>query len=1183
MLCLLSLASDPSQGFGDFVFGEFQGNEFLRQGVLPQFGDYELTEELARGGMGVVFQGRQKSLNRPVAIKLILAGHLASKEAVRRFRVEAQAAAKLDHPAIVPVFEVGEIEGQHFLSMKFLEGGNLRERLGEFVPSTRDGASGTLRQQRKIAELISRVAEALDFAHKHGVLHRDIKPTNVLIDHAGQPYLSDFGLAKLLDADESELTHSAAVLGSPSYMAPEQAAGNHGNVTTSTDIYGLGAVLYELLTGRPPFLAETPLATMALVVGAAPTPPRKSNPYIGRDLETIALKCLEKRPQDRYGSVANVVEELQRYLAGKPILARPITRPEQLWRWSRRSPWVAGLTVALVLAVGFGIAGVLWQGYLARANNFELRVALNRSHRLNIEAMIDRGEDSLALAHLADRIRNDPSDWQSAMLATSIVRSRRFLRPLSLPAGHEGAEILHAVMHPAGTLFATASVDGTARVWDADTGAELCRATHTAAVNRVAFSHDGALIVSASSDGSVKVTSVASSEEILKVPHPAAVQFALFEPDGSVFITSASDARIRFFSTTDGGQLSDFSPHSRATHLDVSADWKSLLVGCESGEMSLWDISDVGNPRLRTELPAVPGLVACSLVNQDRYVCVEKGRVSYRSIENSQVIFERDTRLYSPPAVAFRSKLIATPVGSRMAQIFELEGGRTVSDRLFSNYGLVSAAFDSTERWLARGDLDYSVIVTDLLSNRTAVSPLLLSSVPHQLRFSDNGERLFIVSGEIYLQADLPLVSRSAAVYEITGATNERTFRPDTARASLTAASTDGNWFAVADLKGNVHLLDRSFRYVRTLRIVDSQFIVGLAFVNDSRRLVIGGADGRYSVYDVETDQVVWKAVNTGHAAYCYRLSPDGELLAVGADNGHVTLWELESAEQFGETLFHEASLNDVGFSRDGRYLATASDDKTGKLWQVGETKLLLTMRHPAGVQAVKFSPDGKRVVTGSDDFTARIWDLSTGRQQGQAMTHRSVVGNAEFDSSGRRILTSARDGSVRVWDGYSGVAVTPWLMHKTAVREANFSPDGRMVATVDHEAMRIWEADSGLLLTAPDFAESVSGIGFDSMGTRSPFTVDGNHVLWGMVIDEAKLVEVQAPPIPVPSWYPDLLEAIGGQELDENGNLNFLPVGPLSRFRKLDDFRFLTMIEDPEEYYSKVARSWFRGEADGR
>jgi tetratricopeptide (TPR) repeat protein len=343
-------------------------NTTLTTSKVRYFGDYELLNEIARGGMGVVYHARQVSLNRPVALKMVLAGHLATPEHLQRFRTEAEAAARLDHPNIVPIYEIGTHEGQHYYSMKFIEGMNLAQKISDFGFQVSDFRGG--------AKLVAAVARAVHYAHQRGILHRDLKPTNILIDAQGEPHITDFGLAKIMEGNGT-ITLTTGIVGTPGYMPPEQGTGGPKAITVGADVYSLGAILYELLTGRPPFKASTPLETMRQAIEQEPVRPslvaadvrrRKteagarfrlltSTATVHPDLETICLKCLEKDPHKRYGSAEDLADELARFLANEPILARPIGRPARLWRWCRRKPLLAGLaafSTLLLLAVLIG-------------------------------------------------------------------------------------------------------------------------------------------------------------------------------------------------------------------------------------------------------------------------------------------------------------------------------------------------------------------------------------------------------------------------------------------------------------------------------------------------------------------------------------------------------------------------------------------------------------------------------------------------------------------------------------------------------------------------------------------------------------------------------------------------------------------------------------------------------------
>jgi tetratricopeptide (TPR) repeat protein len=351
-------------------------------------GDYVLLEEIARGGMGVVYLARQVSLNRIVAVKMILSGYMASQAEIRRFHDEAIAAAHLDHPNIVPIYEVGEFEGQPFFSMKVLEGGSLSDRLEEMRARPREAAA-----------LMVKVSQAVHHAHQRGILHRDLKPGNVLLDRAGEPYVSDFGLSKRIE----DGTHSGIVVGTPGYMAPEQAAGTQ-RPTTSADLYSLGAVLYALLTGRPPFQGENRLEILKQLAELSPISPRALNPLVDRDLEIICLKCLEKSPVDRYSSVGALADDLCRYLAGEPIEARPISLWVRWLKWAKRRPAPAALLlVALATILGMITGYLRYQEH--RAATAERALSERRrmdALRIEVEELLRNGQQAMSAARWSD-------------------------------------------------------------------------------------------------------------------------------------------------------------------------------------------------------------------------------------------------------------------------------------------------------------------------------------------------------------------------------------------------------------------------------------------------------------------------------------------------------------------------------------------------------------------------------------------------------------------------------------------------------------------------------------------------------------------------------------------------------------------------------------------------------------
>ncbi len=389
-------------------------DDLLDPTQVRSFGDYELREEIARGGMGVVYRAWQISLQREVAVKMILSGELAGKAALRLFQNEAHAAANLHHPNIVPVYEIGEHETQHYFTMRFVPGGE----------TIADWASRRRGEFRVIAGAVARVARAVAHAHERGVLHRDLKPSNILWDPSDEPQVTDFGLAKVLASADGMATFSAQALGSPSYMAPEQMGGRTAEITTATDVYGLGAVLYELLSGKPPFFGASAIETMRRAADEAPAPLTS----VPKDLRTICLKCLEKKQGDRYASAAALATDLEDFVRGEPVSAVPLTPPQVLLRWIARKPRVAALLALFIISLLVGVAGISWQWHrseMARTGQSKTLAHLGWDQ---MTRWARTGEEPRALAYLASLIRERPGNWRAAMYAMSIVDQR------SLPA-----------------------------------------------------------------------------------------------------------------------------------------------------------------------------------------------------------------------------------------------------------------------------------------------------------------------------------------------------------------------------------------------------------------------------------------------------------------------------------------------------------------------------------------------------------------------------------------------------------------------------------------------------------------------------------------------------------------------------------------------------------------------------
>ncbi len=388
--------------------------------IVRYFGDYELQQELGRGGMGVVYKALQISLNRPVALKMIKAGVLADDADLQRFQKEAEAVAGLDHPGIVPVYEVGEHAGERYFSMKLVEGGNLAEQLDTFKANSRAAAT-----------LLAETAEAVHHAHMRGILHRDLKPANILVDAEGRPHVTDFGLAKRVEGDV-EMTASGAILGTPAYMSPEQASGRRRSITTVTDVYGLGAILYALLTGKPPFGGDSLIETLDAVRTTPPEPPTKLEASTPRDLETICLKCLEKDPRRRYASASALADDLRLARLAADLRASR-RRNRARWLWCKRKPAVAALTAAVFLAIVLGTAAVIAvqtsANRLLAKKNLDLRASNTNLYEQRARAENRETQAIDAVKRFRDAVADEPELKNSPALEG--LRKRLLKEPLA--------------------------------------------------------------------------------------------------------------------------------------------------------------------------------------------------------------------------------------------------------------------------------------------------------------------------------------------------------------------------------------------------------------------------------------------------------------------------------------------------------------------------------------------------------------------------------------------------------------------------------------------------------------------------------------------------------------------------------------------------------------------------------
>jgi WD40 repeat protein/tRNA A-37 threonylcarbamoyl transferase component Bud32 len=969
------------------------------------FGDYQLLHTIARGGMGIVWKARQWKLDRIVALKMILSGALASDEEVQRFYAEAQAAAQLDHPGIVPVYEVGQQRGQHYFSMAFVEGSSLAVRLKEGPLSPREAA-----------EVVRQVAEAIDYAHGKGIIHRDLKPSNVLLDRDGHPKVTDFGLAKRVEG-MSHLTLAGQIVGTPSYMSPEQASGKTDAVGPAADVYSTGALLYCLLTARPPFQSAQVVETLKQVVEQEPVSPRQLNNSVSRDLETICLKCLQKEPGKRYASAGALAADLRRYLAGEPILARPVSRAERLWRWCRRNPGVAASLTAFILSL---IVGTVVAWALALEAQAERRQAVANARRADREAQAARAARLLSDRRwYVNEITLARQAWQGARMAELRERLARLVPAQSDAEDLRGFEWYY--------LQRLRRLDlGTFR-------------GHTLAVRSVAFSPDGRRLATAGGQagkpGEVKVWDLATGQELFACSGPAGPFWSLaFSPDGrrlavggsagkggEVKVWDADSGRPLLSLPCDSGPVWGLAYSPKGDRL-AGATGKVAPGGLPApGELQLWDTTT------GQKLPSLRGhsaLVYCVAFSP------KGGRLASGSYDGTVKIWDPAT-------------------GQEILTLGDHSGFVT------------SVAFSADGRRFASGSHDQTVKVWDAMAWDGASGV-----IQHPLRTFRHASRVVSVawSGPDVGRLAVASADHLVKVWDTATGQEALVLRGHAKPVLGLAFSPDGRCLATGGEDHAVKLWDLTTEPEVVALGGALNTVYHVAFGPDGVCLASANADRTVRRWDLAAGVELPPLRGHTGAVWGVAFHPEGRLLASAGEDRTIRLWDAASGQQTSVLCEHTGMVRGVAFSPDGCRLASGSHDGTVKVWDLPareSAKAALTLRgHTGQVWSVAFS--GERIGSGGQDRTVRIWDATTGEHVRVLQGHTAAIVGVVFSRDGRMLASAGQDQTVRVWDAATGKAILTLPAHADSVRGLAFSPDGRRIAVSSSGEVKLWDLATG-------------------------------------------------------------------------------------------------------------------------